>query len=371
MAIGETNTFSLPSSAKSVALARIDYNNSHKAVLQNFYSDAKPTAINISIEGDQTDPPDGIIYRSSLSGRIYINDLAFNKGNPLYGANWTRNGIGSFLEESLASMDITTYEVGELFTTALSNARLYMKDSNANTFVDIGLPLTNSITGNKMVDSSIVSAKIANAAIANIDIVVATIQGDKVAANTISNTNILFDTITTDRIANNDIDASLKIQNISITAGKLQASSVTTDKISNNTIDTDDFANAAITTAEIVGKAVTITKIADALLIDAISGHIESTVVDSYNIDLGAKYPYDIVELTVISQAGSGTCSITINGVAVTGIDAVVFNTTENTYTATALDTVSARADVLFVIDTSTEGNNDDLMFTIEALRTG
>lgn len=369
MPIGETNTFALPSSAKSIALARIDYTNSHKALLQNFYSDAKPTAINFTVEGDQITPLNGTIYRSSLAGRLYVRDSIFEKGNPLYSSSWTRNGIGSFLEESLASTDITTYEVGELFVTALSNARLYMKDSNSNTFVDIGLPLINSITGNKMVDSSITGDKIANATIANVDFAPSTIQGDKIAANTLSNVKVIFDTITNDRVANNNISASLKIQDETITTIKFQDSSVTNTKIANNTLDTDEFANNSITTAELADNAVTIGKIADILLVETITGHIDFPEVDSFNVDLDAKYPYDIVELTVRSQAGSGTCSITINGVAVTGIDGVVFNTTENTYTATALDIVSLGADVLFVIDT--ESSSDDLMFTIEALRTG
>ncbi len=368
MALGETNTFALPTSAKSIALARIDYTNSHKALIQNFYSDAKPTAINITIEGDQVTPFNGTIYKSSLTGRLYVRDSKFEKGNPQYGSSWTRNGIGSFLEESLASMDITTYEVGELFTTALSNARLYMKDSNANTFVDIGLPLTNSITGNKIVDSSITGDKIANATISNIDFVALTIQGDKVAANTISNTNIIFDTVTSDRIANSAITTN-KFLNSAITTNKLESNSITSAKIVNNSIDTDKFANAAITTTKITDDAVTIAKIADALLIDAISGHINTVHVDSFNIDLDAKYPYEVVELTVKTKTGSGTCSIHINGVAVTGISGVAFNTSENTYTATALDTVSLGADVLFVVDTGS--GEMDLMFTIEALRTG
>ncbi len=205
MALGETNTFALPSSAKSIALSRIDYNDSHKSVLQNFYSDAIPVAINITIEGDQVTPLDGTIYRSSLTGRVYIKDTKYNKGNPVYGANWTRNGIGPFVEDSLALADFNTYEIGELFAVIGSNAGLYMKSTNAGAIIDVGAPRSNSITTSLIIDSAITSDKLANATIANIDIAAGAIESDKIASNTIANTNLLFDGVTTDRIANASI----------------------------------------------------------------------------------------------------------------------------------------------------------------------
>ncbi len=369
MAIGETNTFVVPSSGKSISLSRIDYNDSHKAAMQSFYSDAVPDSVNITVEGIATTPLNGMLFRSSLSGRLYIRDSNFEKGNPLYGANWTRNGIGPFVEETLASMDIDTYEIGELFVTVGSNARVYMKSTNAGAIVDVGLPLANSITEVMVIDSAITSAKIANASIANIDFIASTIQGDKVAANTISNTNILFDTITSDRIANNSIDASLKIKDVSISTGKLQDSSVTTAKILNNTVGTDDIANTAITTAEIADNAVTIDKIADALLIEGISGHIDDLEIDTYNIDLDAKYPYNIEEITIKSQSGSGTFSLLIDAVAVTGISSAAFNTVKTTFESTGANVVATGADVVFSIVSNSSG--DDLMFTIKARRTG
>ncbi len=368
MAIGETNTFVVPSAAKSIALSRIDYNDTHKTIMQAFYSDAIPDSENIIIEGVQTTPLNGTLFRSSLTGRLYVRDSKFEKGNPQYGANWTRNGIGVFVEQSLALLDIDTYEIGELFVTVGSNARVYMKSTNAGAFVDVGLPLTNSITEVMVIDSAITSAKIANATISNIDLVASTVQGDKIAANTISNTNIIFDIITSDRIANNHITTE-KINDSAVTTAKINDNAVTSTKILNNTIDTQDIATAAITTAEIEDNAVTIDKIADALLIEGISGHIDDPEIDTYNIDLDAKYPYEINEVTVKSQAGSGTLTILINGTPVTGISAVAFNTSENTYTATAAKSVATGVDVLFRIDTNSSG--DDVMFTIKVTRTG
>jgi len=141
-----SNTFALPSSSKSIGLARQDWNDSLQAVLQSFYGSTAPGPSNIEIEGVQQNPiPNGLIFRSANTGVLYIVDSVNNKGNPVHGSSLTVNGIGSKIVSSLASVDITKLEVGELFKTVGANSRMYMKSSNAGAIVDIGLPASNSV----------------------------------------------------------------------------------------------------------------------------------------------------------------------------------------------------------------------------------
>lgn len=141
-----SNTFSLPKAAKSILLSRVDYNDSLQALLQCFRSENAPTSVNITIEDTATNPLNGMLWISKTTGSLYKYDTNFAQSHPLYGS-FTVNGIGSRLEPSLASANVSTYEKGELMKTAetSSNARIYMKIASGS-FVDIGIPAANTVT---------------------------------------------------------------------------------------------------------------------------------------------------------------------------------------------------------------------------------
>ncbi len=164
MALSKSNTFILPASTKSVAIARVDWNSSFFSMLQSFYSNAVPVALNIDDEGTTVNPPDGTLYRSRETGALYVADTlhTVGTGNPVYGDPWTRNGIGIRVEDNLAAVDITTYEIGELFGTVPSNARVYMKSTEAGLFVDIGIPPADSISNTMLKANSVTADKISD-----------------------------------------------------------------------------------------------------------------------------------------------------------------------------------------------------------------
>lgn len=157
MALGASNTFVTPSAAKSLALSRIDFNDSMQALLQCFYSAAEPAPANIVFTGTAQSPiPDGVLYRSSTTGALYISDSNYQKGNPVHGSNMTRYGISHRIEDSLAAADYNTYEIGEIFATVGANARMYMISSNTGpTIVDIGIPATGTVDTAQLAEGAV------------------------------------------------------------------------------------------------------------------------------------------------------------------------------------------------------------------------
>lgn len=158
------NNFVLPAAIKTYVQARIDWNDAIQTIGQNFYGAATPGPIHVVWEGVQQNPlPNGLLFRSSKTNALYIVDSVNQKGNPVHGNNMTRVGLGHRLEETLASMNVGTYEVGELWLTMTSgNVRLYAKSTNAGAFVDVGLPVTGSITSAMLADGSLTATKFAD-----------------------------------------------------------------------------------------------------------------------------------------------------------------------------------------------------------------
>tara|TARA_Y100000034_G_C6907825_1_gene421830 strand:- start:1045 stop:1509 length:465 start_codon:yes stop_codon:yes gene_type:complete len=145
------NTFATPKTLDTIETARVDWNNSTETLLSNFYGAATPTSSDITIEDVATTPPSGTLFRSSSSGVLYIKDTN-EKGNPLH-SGFTVNGIGSRILELVGDYSSDNFEIGELFKTVGSNARIYMKSSNGGAIVDVGLPVTDSVTKD-MLDST-------------------------------------------------------------------------------------------------------------------------------------------------------------------------------------------------------------------------
>lgn len=162
-----SNTFSTPAATKTINLARVDYNESMLSIATNFYGPSLPTSADISILGSATAPDDGWMYRDSKNGVLYIKDSANNKG---LSGDFTVNGIGSRIIEDLSDYygQESNFDLGELFKTTGSNARLYMKKSNTTgdgSITDVGIPsenysITRAMLGNNIVDGDVVGSNV-------------------------------------------------------------------------------------------------------------------------------------------------------------------------------------------------------------------
>jgi len=162
-----SNTFATPQASKAINLARVDFNQSMLSIATNFYGPSLPTSADITILGTATAPSDGWMYRNSKNGVLYIKDSANSKG---LAGDFTVNGIGSRIIESLSDYygQESDFDLGELFKTVGSNARLYIKKANTTgdaSIADVGLPtetysITRPMLGNAIVDGTAVSTNV-------------------------------------------------------------------------------------------------------------------------------------------------------------------------------------------------------------------
>jgi len=166
-----SNNFVTPAASKSITLARFDWNDALRASTENFYGPVAPTSENYQLDNNPTAVQDGVLYRSTLTNSIFIVDSINQKGNPVHGGNFTRVGIGFRLESTLAATDFSTYEIGEMFATvgiSVANTRVYLKASNANQIVDVGIPATDTVATDMLQAASVTKAKLATAAVIKI-----------------------------------------------------------------------------------------------------------------------------------------------------------------------------------------------------------
>jgi hypothetical protein len=176
MSLTDSNTFALPSQGASIAVSRSQFNNSLRALLQSFYSDAIPDADNLTGLGVALTQSEynGAIFRSSLTGMTYVSDSAIDAtrtNNPV-GGKFTRYGLAWRQQGNLAAAaaNIATFDVGEAFvvvkdTGGPSNNRIYLRVATTGTFgsdfVDVGQPFPGSLTSSDITDASITGAKLA------------------------------------------------------------------------------------------------------------------------------------------------------------------------------------------------------------------
>ena len=136
-----SNTYIEPTGGTALNTARIQQNDTFRAIATNFMSPAPPGAGNFTVAGDPITVPDGVLYRSATTNAIYIKDSVNYKGSTI-GGDFTRWGVGHRVEPTLSALDTnkTTYEIGELVAT-LDTGQLYIRNSNTNalgSFVQIG-----------------------------------------------------------------------------------------------------------------------------------------------------------------------------------------------------------------------------------------
>lgn len=177
MALSDSNTFVLPSQGASIAVSRSQFNNSLKAVLSNFYSDAIPDSENL-VEGGSSlsvTEYDGMFYRSSDTGVVYISDsaitVASGRTNRPIGGNFTRYGIAWRQQGSLAAAaaNISDFDVGEAFaivkdTEGSSNNSVWLRVATTGTFasdwINLRTPQSDTVATGLIQDQAITGPKL-------------------------------------------------------------------------------------------------------------------------------------------------------------------------------------------------------------------
>lgn len=158
MTLSTSNTFTLPSQGAAVATSRTQFNSSLRSLLQNFYSPAPPTSVNL-VDSDSALPAadyNGLLYRDSNTGVFYVSDssvtVASGRTSRPIGGNFTRYGIAWQQQGSLvaAAANISKFDIGEAFvvvqnSAGANNNRMYLK-TTASTFVDVGKPAPGQVT---------------------------------------------------------------------------------------------------------------------------------------------------------------------------------------------------------------------------------
>jgi microcystin-dependent protein len=177
MALTDANTYVLPSQGASIAVSRSQFNNSLRALLQNFYSGATPDTDNLVAEGSAMGATayDGMWYRDSDTGMFYVSDsaitVASGRTNRPVGGNFTRYGVAWRQQGSLAAAaaNIATFDVGEAFVVVKdsggsSNNRMYLRVATTGTFnsdfVDVGLPFPGSVGTTDLTDGAVTGPKL-------------------------------------------------------------------------------------------------------------------------------------------------------------------------------------------------------------------
>lgn len=136
-----SNTYIEPVASRSLNGARLEYNDSMRAILTNFSSPYPPGSGQIQIDGVVAAAQDGMLYRSTTTNALYIADSLNYKGGA-YGTPFTRWGIGHRVEPTKAALvtNKATYEIGELVAT-LDTGKLWFRNSATDSeasFVDVG-----------------------------------------------------------------------------------------------------------------------------------------------------------------------------------------------------------------------------------------
>jgi hypothetical protein len=158
-----TFSFILPAASQTLAVSRTNWNGSFTSVLQCFYGNQLPAATDINDEGT-TGLVNGMLYRDSANGTIYIRDSSAFKGQAGHiTGGFTRVGFGvrvfNTLEQAATLAaghpKFSAIEVGELICTVgnsagSANNRLYLRTANTVTGItDVSDVADGSITTSK------------------------------------------------------------------------------------------------------------------------------------------------------------------------------------------------------------------------------
>lgn len=231
------NTFAIPSAAKSFTLSQLDYNNSLQSIWSNFYGSAIPNSGDVTILGLASSPLTGSLYRSSVFNTFYVYDPSRAKGGSI-GGGYTRQGIGTRNFESIANLvsNLASIEQGELLTTvgdSTANYRVYMKTSNSNSIVDIGVPAAGSLVTSMFSNRQISNVHIQSAIISQYELGASSVVEAKIASSAVTTTKIADSAVTEAKLGSSAVTAD-KIGTGAVTAAKIPDYSITGTKLSNN-----------------------------------------------------------------------------------------------------------------------------------------
>lgn len=158
-----TFSFILPAASQTLAVSRTNWNGSFTSVLQCFYGNQLPAATDINDEGT-TGLVNGMLYRDSANGTIYVRDSSAFKGQAGHiTGGFTRVGLGVRVFNTLQQAatlaaghpKFSAIEVGELICTVgnsagSANNRLYLRTANTVTGIsDVSDVADGSITTSK------------------------------------------------------------------------------------------------------------------------------------------------------------------------------------------------------------------------------
>ena len=162
-----TFSFILPAASQTLAVSRTNWNGSFNSVLQCFYGNQLPAATDINDEGT-TGLVNGMLYRDSANGTIYIRDSSAFKGQTGHvTGGFTRVGMGvrvfNTLEQAATlaggHAKFSSTEVGELICTVgnsagSANNRLYLRTANTvKGIADVSIPPTGSLSSSMLNDA--------------------------------------------------------------------------------------------------------------------------------------------------------------------------------------------------------------------------
>lgn len=136
-----TNIYTEPTAGTALNTARLQQNDNFRSLLTNFYGSAAPTSANLYAGGTTFAVPNGMFFRSSTTGALYINDSVNKRYNNI-GGNFTRMGIGIRVESTPTSLltNKAAYEQGEIIGV-ISTGTLYFRNGTTGgdaDFVAIG-----------------------------------------------------------------------------------------------------------------------------------------------------------------------------------------------------------------------------------------
>ena len=268
------NTYVETSAGTRIDTGRTNTNESMRALLSNFSSPGAPNRTNFEEEGNNFNPPKGMLYYDESVGAMLLYDPDRKKDSPR-GTNFTRAGLGIRVENGIAALahNIADYEIGELVCTVSAdsalagNAAVYLITGNTNAMtsvIDIAeRDLSDGdVTEGILADSAVVTAKIQDDAVTNAKIADDAVDTPQIADDAVENAQIADDAVDTPQIADDAVENA---------------------QIANDAVDTPQIADDAVENAQIADDAVDTPQIAD----DAVEGdQIAGNVVNTDHINI-------------------------------------------------------------------------------------
>jgi len=239
-----------------------------------------------------------------------LNSTQWNDDVLLAMSAFTGSTFSSVTEIGYGTTIVITYSDGKLYG-------ILKESSGTGTWVTP----SEFIDGALLVDSTIISDKIANNAVTVDKILDDAINSDKIAANAVNTSEIAANAITANEIQANAIGAN-EIAANSITAGEIAANAITTSELAagsvtaseivSNTITANEMAANSVTTSVLAANAVS----ADKIQANAVTaGKITTSAITADKIATGAvtSTKVNLVPADVGAGASSGSNSLRIS----------------------------------------------------------